>query len=121
MIATQTDYGYDLAMTRGDTDSLTVTMVINENGTDVPFDADTAVMTVRTTREGKELFGLEATSVTNGVAVFDFAPGLTAGLEAGRYVYDVQATTDDGVVKTALGGLMRPCRFVLYQDVTYDD
>ena len=121
MIATETDYGFDLAMTRGDTDNLTVTMTIEQDGADVAFDADTAVMTVRTTREGKELFSINATSVTNGVAVFDFAPDLTAGLDAGKYVYDVQATTADGVVKTALGGLMRPCRFVLYQDVTYDD
>lgn len=38
MIATQTDYGYDLAMTRGDTESLTVTMTVD--GTDgEPFDA----------------------------------------------------------------------------------
>ena len=121
MIATQTDYGYDLAMTRGDTDSLTVTMAIDQDGTDVPFDANAAVLTVRTSRTGDMLFAIDATSVTDGVAVFDFAPDLTAGLDAGKYVYDVQATTADGVVKTALGGLMRPCRFVLYQDVTYDD
>lgn len=121
MIATQTDYGYDLAMTRGDTDSLTVTMVIDQDGTDVPFDANAAVLTVRVTRTGEEIFSIDATSVEGGVAVFDFAPDLTAGLNAGKYVYDVQATTADGVVKTALGGLMRPCRFVLYQDVTYDD
>lgn len=121
MIATQTDYGYDLAMTRGDTESLTLTMTIDEGGTETAFDASTAVMTVRTTRTGDELFQLEATSVTDGVAVFDFAPSLTAELDAGKYVYDIQATTADGVVKTPLGGLKNPCRFILYQDVTYGD
>lgn len=119
MIATQTDWGYDLAMTRGDTDALTVTMTIEQGGTEVPFDATAAVMTVRTSRTGGELFSLSPTTLTNGVAVFDFAPSLTAGLTAGDYVYDIQATTSDGVVKTPLGGLQKPCRFTIYQDVTY--
>lgn len=118
MIATQTDYGYDLAMTRGDTESLTVTMTVD--GTDEPFDAAEAVLTVRDRREGTKLFDVDATSVENGVAVFDFPHALTATLPAGKYVYDVQATTADGVVKTPLGGLKSPCRFTLYQDVTYD-
>lgn len=119
MIAEQTDYGYDLAMTRGDTESLTVTMTVD--GTDgEPFDAAEAVLTVRDRREGTKLFDVQATSVTGGVAVFDFPHALTASLPAGKYVYDVQATTADGVVKTPLGGLKSPCRFTLYQDVTYD-
>ena len=121
MIATETDYGFDLAMTRGDTDNLTVTMTIEQDGADVAFDANAAVLTVRTSRTGDMLFAIDATSVADGVAVFDFAPSLTAELDAGKYVYDVQATTADGVVKTALGGLKQPCRFVLYQDVTYAD
>lgn len=121
MIATQTDYGYDLAMTRGDTDSLTVTMVIDQDGTDVPFDANEAVLTVRTSRLGEEILSIDATSITDGVATFDFPPALTAALDSGQYVYDVQATTADGIVKTALGGLKQPCKFTLYQDVTYAD
>lgn len=121
MIATATDYGYDLAMTRGDTESLTVTMTIEQDGSEVPFDAATVVLTVRTARTGDELFSLDATIVDSGVAVFDFEPSLTAEIDAGKYVYDVQATTSDGVVKTPLGGLKSPCRFILYQDVTYAD
>lgn len=121
MIATQTDYGYDLAMTRGDTESLTVTMTVDVDGTETPFDASEAVFTVRDKRDGVKIFDVDATSLTGGVAVFDFPHALTAELAAGKYVYDVQATTSEGVVKTPLGGLKSPCRFTLYQDVTYDD
>lgn len=121
MIATRTDSGYDLGMTRGDTETLTVTMMVEEDGASVPFDANEAVLTVRKAREKPIVFQMPATSVTGGVAVFDFPPELTAGMEAGKYVYDVQATTSDGVVKTPLGGLKRPCFLTLWQDVTYAD
>lgn len=121
MIATQTDYGYDLAMTRGDTESLTVTMTADVDGTAQPFDASEAVLTVRDKRDGIKVFEIDATSLVDGVAVFDFPHALTCDLAAGKYVYDVQATTSEGVVKTPLGGLKSPCRFTLYQDVTYDD
>lgn len=121
MIATRTDSGYDLGMTRGDTENLTVTMTVDEDGTEQPFDAVEAILTVRTSREGPIVFQMLATSVTGGVAVFDFSPELTATMDAGKYVYDVQATTGDGVVKTPLGGLKRPCYFTLWQDVTYAD
>lgn len=120
MIATRTDGGYDLGMTRGDTETLTVTMTIEEDGATVPFDAIEATLTVRTSREGPIVFQMAATSISNGVAVFDFAPELTARLAAGKYVYDVQATTADSVVKTPLGGLKKACYFTLWQDVTYD-
>lgn len=121
MIATQTEGGYDLGMTRGDTESLTVTMTVMEDGVESPFDATEATLTVRTTRDGPIVFQMGATSVTGGVAVFDFAPELTASLKAGKYVYDVQATTQDGVVKTPIGGLRKPCYLTLWQDVTYVD
>lgn len=119
MIATQTDSGYDLGMTRGDTETLTVTMTVDENGTPGIFDAVEAVLTVRTSREGAMIFQLNASSISDGVAVFEFAPELTASLKAGRYVYDIQATTAEGVVKTPLGGLKKPCYLTLWQDVTY--
>jgi hypothetical protein len=121
MIATRTDSGYDLGMTRGDTETLTVTMTVEEDGETKPFDATEAVLTVRTSREGAIVFQMSATSVTDGVAVFDFAPELTASIDTGKYVYDIQATTADGVVKTPLGGLKRPCHYTLWQDVTYAD
>lgn len=121
MEATKTDYGYDLAMTRGDTESLTVTMTVDEDGTAEPFDAASATFTVRDKRDGIRVFAIEPTTLEGGVAVFDFPHELTASLAAGKYVYDVQAVTADGVVKTPLGGLKSPCRFTLYQDVTYDD
>ena len=121
MIATRTDFGYDLAMTRGDTESLTVTMTVDVDGSTEPFDAAEAVLTVRDKRDGAKVLEIDATTLEDGVAVFDFPHELTASLAAGKYVYDVQATTADGIVKTPLGGLKQPCRFVLYQDVTYDD
>lgn len=121
MIATRTDGGYDLGMTRGDTETLTVTMTVEEDGQTGPFDATEAVLTVRTNRQGPIVFQMAATSVSGGVAVFNFAPELTAGIDAGKYVYDVQARTADGVVKTPLGGLKKACYLTLWQDVTYAD
>lgn len=46
MIATRTGGGYDLGMTRGDTETLTVTMTVEEDGQTVPFDATEAVLKV---------------------------------------------------------------------------
>lgn len=119
MIATRTKYGYDLGMTRGDTENLTVTMTTRQGCDDKPFLASEAKLTVRDTREGSILFQINATSIIDGVAIFDFPASLTEGMSAGKYVYDVQATTEDGVVKTPLGGLSKPCYFTLWQDVTY--
>lgn len=119
MIATRTKYGYDLGMTRGDTENLTVTMTTRQGCDDRPFLASEAKLTVRNTREGSILFQIDATSISDGVVVFDFPASLTEEMSAGKYVYDVQATTADGVVKTPLGGLSKPCYFTLWQDVTY--
>lgn len=121
MIATRTSSGYDLGMTRGDTESLTVTMTVEQDGEEQPFDATEAVLTVRKSRKEPIVLQMEATSINDGVAVFDFAPELTAQLSAGKYVYDIQATTSDGVVKTPIGGLSKPCYLTLWQDVTYAD
>lgn len=121
MIATRTDSGYDLGMTRGDTETLTVTMTIDDDGEPQPFEATEAVFTVRKQRRTAVIFQINATEIVDGVAVFDFTPELTGHLEAGKYVYDIQATTADGVVKTPLGGLSKPCYFTLWQDVTYAD
>lgn len=120
MIATRTKYGYDIGMTRGDTESLTVTMTMRQGCDDNPFPASEAKLTVRDTREGSILFQIDATSIDGGIAVFDFPASLTEDMNAGKYVYDVQATTEDGVVKTPLGGLSKPCYFTLWQDVTYE-
>lgn len=121
MIATRTSSGYDLGMTRGDTETLTVTMTVEEDGEVSPFDATEAVLTVRKSRKEAVVLQMSATSIDDGVAVFDFAPETTAQMNAGKYVYDIQATTAEGVVKTPLGGLSKPCYLTLWQDVTYDD
>lgn len=120
MIATRTKYGYDLGMTRGDTESLVVTMNVKDsNGRNTPFDADSATLTVRTTREGEVLFSVTANSVSNGVAYFLIPHNLTAQLAAGKYTYDIEAVSGT-TVKTPVGGLSKPCYFSIWQDVTYD-
>lgn len=114
--------GFDLYMTRGDTETLTVTVTQDESGTETAFDFAQAVMTVRIgSRTGDVLFEIDATSIEGGVAVFDFPPELTEDLDAGKYVYDIQLTTAAGEVKTPIGGSAKPAKFVLWQDVTYDD
>lgn len=121
MIATRTKYGYDLGMTRGDTESLVVTMTVkNGNGRESPFNASLATLTVRTSRDGDLVFSIDADQVSDGVAYFSFPHELTENMSPGKYVYDIQATAGN-VVKTPVGGLSKPCYFSIWQDVTYED
>ena len=115
--------GIDIGMTRGDTESLDVTMKDGHTGEQVPFEAgDVATMTVRKARkQGSQLlFAITAASYEDSTATFWIPPELTADLKAGDYVYDVQVTFADGDIKTIVGGGEKDAIFHLWQDVTYE-
>lgn len=113
--------GFDLYMTRGDTETLTVTVTQDDGDVETAFNFASAVLTIRKDkRTGSKVLEIEPRSIEGGVCTFSFTPDMTAELPAGKYVYDVQVTTADGEVKTPIGGSEQAAKFVLWQDVTYD-
>ena len=87
----------DVAMTRGDSESLTVRKV---GGTWVSGEAIT--LTIRTSAVGEIVFQRTVTTFdASGAAVIAINPEDTEGLAFGRYAYDVQYT-GNGTVKTLI-------------------
>ena len=102
--------GKNLSMTRGDTESLTVSVK------DRPFEAgDTVYFTVRSKVCAPIVLQKIATEFMDGKAQFSIAPADTEGLPFGNYVYDVQWTQADGTVIT----IVKPAVFALTEEVTY--
>lgn len=84
----------DVAMTRGDSESLTVQKV---GGTWVTGDAIT--LTIRISAVGEIVFQRTVTTFdASGAAVIAINPEDTEDLAFGTYVYDVQHTAADGTV-----------------------
>ena len=99
----------NITMTRGDSESLTVTC-------SVPFaNGDTVYFTVREDAESEILLQKIITDFPDGAAVIPIYPEDTAALDFGDYVYDIQVTRAGGVVTT----LIVPSRFKLNEEVTY--
>ena len=102
--------GKNLSMTRGDTESLTVSVK------DTPFQAgDTVFFTVRPKVCAPIALQKIATTFTDGKAVFSIAPSDTEGLPFGSYVYDIQWTKANGDVVT----IVKPSIFTIAEEVTY--
>lgn len=105
--------GTDLAMTRGDTESITVTC------TAAPFSAgDTLTMTIRADDvNGAIVFQKSITEFeVDGSAIIPILPTDTEGLEMdGDYVYDIQIVRSDGTVTT----IIKPSKFEIEEEVTY--
>lgn len=101
--------GTNISMTRGDTESLTVSC-------SVPFaPGDTVYMTVRESVEAPVAFQKEITEFPNGKAVIGIEHDDTEGMDFGSYLYDIQVTRADGTVTT----LVKPARFTLTEEITY--
>jgi hypothetical protein len=99
----------NITMTRGDSESLTVTC-------SVPFtNGDTVYFTVREDAESEILLQKIITDFPDGAAVIPIYPEDTEGMDFGDYVYDIQVTRAGGVVTT----LIVPSRFKLNEEVTY--
>ena len=102
--------GKHITITRGDTGLFT--LGIKSDGEAYDYSADTVVFTVKTdTYTNKILF--QKTIAFNEVVVIE--PGDTEKLAYGDYVYDVQVTTEQGVVSTVIP----PSRFTVAQEVTF--
>lgn len=109
----------NIAMTRGDSESLTVACYEKEpDGTlsALPFQTgDRVYMTVREDAESDVVLQKTVDTFADGKAVIPIDSGDTEGLDFGDYLYDIQVTRADGTVKT----LILPSRFRLSEEVTY--
>ena len=88
---------YAIAMTRGDSESLTVQCIAD------PYtDGDIITLTVRDGADGDIVLQKVVDAFPDGVAVIDIQPGDTVGIEFGDYVYDIQWTNSAGNVLTLI-------------------
>lgn len=107
--------GKSISMTRGDSESITV-KCFRDNA---PFPlerGDTVCFTVREDAESAVALQKTVTAFDeNGWAVIAIRPEDTAGMDFGRYVYDIQLTRADGTVTT----IVTIAAFTLTEEVTY--
>lgn len=106
------EYGNTIKLTRGDTARITAS-IMNE-ATEAVYamgENDTLTLTVKkSTKDTEPLFQ----KVLVGLNTFHIEPSDTAGLDFGKYKYDVQLTTDDGDVYTVI----EPSDFVVMEEVS---
>jgi len=106
---------YAIAMTRGDSESLSVRCPAD------PFTAgDTITFTVRDGAEGDIFLQKTVTDFDEGVAVISMETEDTEGMDFGTYRYDIQLTDADGKVITLIPP--RPGKlpkFTLTEEATY--
>lgn len=101
--------GSTIRHTRGDTGILKVRMLLG--GEYRPWEEnDAAVLTVKKRTSDSEIV-LQA-KMEDGE--FRLSPEDTEDLKPGTYVYDIQATFEDGTVLTVAG----PSKYILLPDVT---
>ena len=103
--------GTNLTMTRGDSECLEVTI----SGYELQ-PGDKLEMTVRPYVGGRVLLHKEITEFEDNAANIPIWPEDTQSLNFGTYVYDLQLTFAGGTVKT----IVKPSRFKIAQEVTYD-
>lgn len=110
------EQNYAIAMTRGDSESLTVA-----KKNDVWTEGEVITMTVRTDAEGDIALQKVVNEFDdNGAAVIAINPADTQGLDFGDYVYDIQYSDAAGTIRTLIppkpGKLPK---FTLTQEATY--
>lgn len=101
--------GTDLYMTRGDSESIKVSV----SGVTLS-DGDMLEMTVRKRFGSPPVFYFKGTEFQDGSMTIPIYPDDTSKLPVGEYVYDIQLTYG-GAVKT----IIKPSKFVLEHEVTY--
>lgn len=112
--------GANLAMTRGDTESITV--VKKQDGETIPFETgDTVTFTMRRkSRDNSEItYQVVVENFVDGKAIIPIPHEATADLAATKYAYDVELIDADGNYTTIIGGDQEPAFITLYQDVTW--
>lgn len=107
---------YAIAMTRGDSESITV-----KKKNDVWTSGEVITLTVRTDAEGDVAFQKAVSEFDGeGAAVIAIESADTEGLEFGSYVYDIQYADANGKVRTLIPP--RPGKlpkFTLTEEATY--
>ena len=109
--------GTNISMTRGDSEAIKVT-VKDTLGNVVPLvTGDTIYFTVRdhmmsTTKIIEKII----TEFDDGQALITIDPQDTNDLRFAPYVYDIQLTRENGMVKT----IVTPSQFLITGEVTYD-
>lgn len=103
--------GQNLFMTRGDSESLSVSCTNYQFG---PGDVIEFTVKVDENASSSILYK-KVTSFVDGVAYINIDPTDTNTLKFGEYVYDVQLTSKNGAVNT----IIRPHTFEIGSEVTY--
>lgn len=109
--------GYNIAMIRGDTETIKVSCK-DAQGVDVPLeDGDTLYFTVKTSvnKEEKEMQKV-ITEFPDGIAYINILPDDTKSMSFRSYVYDIQLNRADGTVKT----IVPESKFTIKGEVTYE-
>lgn len=110
--------GNSIFMTRGDSETITVSLQ-DSAGVDVPLTAgDTIYFTVKPdTQTDEKILQKVVTSFTDGKAIIAIVPSDTKHLPAPiELMYDVQLSKADGSVIT----IVKPSKFVVEGEVTYE-
>lgn len=90
--------------------------VISNGATGQPYEIrPNDVLTLTVKKTVKDLEPRFQKKTINGTNVFRILPADTHALEFGKYVYDVQITTEASDVYTVIG----PCTFEILKEVTY--
>lgn len=107
---------YAIAMTRGDSESLTV-----RKKDDTWVEGEVITLTVRTDADGDILFQKAVTEFDGeGAAVIAIDPADTEGIDFGSYVYDIQYSNDTGTVRTIIPPRPQKLpKFTLTEEATY--
>ena len=103
--------GTNISMTRGDSESITVSLQGSS------FEAgDKVEITVRKYAEHTvKLIHKTVTEFEDGKAVIAIYPEDTASMSFGSYIYDIQLTRADGAVYT----IIKPSKFDILTEVSY--
>ena len=104
-------------MTRGDSETITISLTDTEDVA-IPFSTgDTVYFTVKTDdRTSTKILQKTITSFVDGKAVISLLPSDTASLSYGVYMYDIQWNRSDGFKRTVI----TPSKFILESEITYE-
>ena len=106
---------FAIAMTRGDSESLTV-----KKKNDVWAEGEVITMTVRTDAEGDIVFQKAVSEFDgDGAAVIAIEPEDTEGLDFGNYVYDIQLSVGERVKTLIPPKPGKLPKFTLTEEATY--
>ena len=107
----------DIYMTRGDSETITISLTDTE-GNPIPFSSgDTVYFTVKlNVNTTSKVLQKVITSFVDGKAVISLLPSDTSSLSYGMYYYDIQWNRSDGFIRT----IITPSKFFIENEVTYE-